>query len=234
MITRNTLREEYKTHKLEIEKLNGYFYYLIYRPLSFYITPVFIKKNIHPNYVTLITLALVVFMPIALLFKDISFLLIALLSFSYSVLDCVDGTFARNTGKTSVLGMYLDSIFGKLHLIMMIFMPFFLSDSYMFISENIWLFLVFFSALFFVWGSDARLYFKLNIAFDKKSVIYGRSIYYSVFVSLIDLFPFFILAGEFIGYEFVSIAVFLYFSSIFVATHLVVIKNCLMIDKNKG
>lgn len=231
MITREELKSEYAIGKQETEKLNGFFYYLIYRPLSFYITPLIMNLGIKPNAVTFLTLLLVLMMPVSLIYESSSYLIIAFLGILYCILDCVDGTIARHMGLSSPLGMYLDSIFGKLYQIMLIFLILVLEYQATGAFNHIHVILCVASALMFIWASDARCYYKLNIRKNSLSIMSGKGLAYSIFVSSIDLLPFAIILGHFVGFMLISYLVFGYYLSVFVGTQISIITGCVNDDQ---
>jgi phosphatidylglycerophosphate synthase len=79
---------------------------LLYRPLSFVLTPLFVRLGIGATTVTVVALALVLCLP-ALALRG-SVLQVGLVAIVIAVLDCVDGNIARATGTTSRVGHYLD------------------------------------------------------------------------------------------------------------------------------
>lgn len=231
MVTREELKSEYAIGKQETEKLNGFFYYLIYRPLSFYITPLIMNLGIKPNAVTFLTLLIVLLMPVSLIYENSSYLIIAFLGILYCVLDCVDGTMARHMGLSSSLGMYLDSVFGKFYQIMLIFLILALEYQAKSTFNHIHVILSVASALMFFWASDARCYYKLNIKKNSLSIMSGKGRAYSIFVSSIDLLPFAIILGHFVGFMLISYLVFGYYLSVFVGTQISIITGCVNADQ---
>jgi phosphatidylglycerophosphate synthase len=226
MVTREELKSEYVLGKQENEKLSQFFYYLIYRPLSFYITPLILYLGIKPNAVTFLTLSIVLLMPVSLIYENSSYLIIAFLGVFYCVLDCVDGTMARHMGLSSRLGMYLDSTFGKFYQIMLIFIILALEHQVTGIFNQIHVILCVASALMFFWASDARCYYKLNLKKNSLSVMSGKGLAYSIFVSSIDLLPFAIIFGHFVGFMLISYLVFGYYLSAFIGTQISIITGC--------
>ena len=53
--------------------------------------------------------------PLSVYISNKSYIFVACLGIIYCVLDCVDGTIARNQNISSSFGMYMDSLFGKLY-----------------------------------------------------------------------------------------------------------------------
>ena len=83
--------------------------YLIYRPISIWLTPGFIASGISATGATAIGLALTLaLVPAALLGGERAYLLVAGLVFCNHVVDCVDGNIARTTGRSSGAGALLD------------------------------------------------------------------------------------------------------------------------------
>ncbi|MBI5330538.1 MAG: CDP-alcohol phosphatidyltransferase family protein [Betaproteobacteria bacterium] len=82
---------------------------LIYRPLSFPLTLVFLALRWSPTQVTLLGLACALALPwLAWRGGEDALLLVGLLGVLFCVLDCVDGNLARVTGRSSRLGGYAD------------------------------------------------------------------------------------------------------------------------------
>jgi len=102
-----------KRHKEVNQNLLGY---IIYRQISFVLTPLFLKYSISANSVTYLTLFIVLVLPfMALVGGRYGYIHIALLCFIYHCLDYVDGNIARVTKTSSRFGMYIDSLFGNLY-----------------------------------------------------------------------------------------------------------------------
>lgn len=84
---------------------------LIYRPLSFLITPLFLSLSVSASAVTLISLILGLSLPLLALFGGTSGAwFVALLATLWVILDCVDGNIARVTGTSSPAGRYFDFV----------------------------------------------------------------------------------------------------------------------------
>ncbi|UJZ87813.1 CDP-alcohol phosphatidyltransferase family protein [Heyndrickxia coagulans] len=87
--------------------------YYVIRPLSFFVTWLFLKVKINANLATIISMIIgvigsFIFIPNGFFFHLIGAILINL----WIVLDCVDGNIARFTKKTSTFGMFLDGLSG--------------------------------------------------------------------------------------------------------------------------
>jgi phosphatidylglycerophosphate synthase len=89
--------------------------YLLYRPISIWLTPAFIAAGFSATGVTVLalvpTLALV---PAALLGGERAYLTVAALVLCHHVLDCVDGNVARTTGRSGGAGALLDGFCDQL------------------------------------------------------------------------------------------------------------------------
>lgn len=82
---------------------------LLYRPLSLLLTPPLAAAGVPPNAVTLLGLACALLLPwCALVGGSSGALLVGGLGIACCVLDCVDGTLARVTGRVSPEGARLD------------------------------------------------------------------------------------------------------------------------------
>ena len=83
--------------------------YLVYRPLSFYLTPLFLRLGVPVTGVTLLSLGIALTMTFfAWRGGAGAYWVVAGLGFLYHVMDCVDGNMARTTGRTTKLGGILD------------------------------------------------------------------------------------------------------------------------------
>ncbi|MBM3299854.1 MAG: CDP-alcohol phosphatidyltransferase family protein [Deltaproteobacteria bacterium] len=90
--------------------------YLVFRQLSFLITPLFAARFSSPTHVTLASLSVALAMPLVPWFGIPSaFWLVAILSFLSQLLDFVDGDLARVQRSTSAIGKYLDSFTGIMY-----------------------------------------------------------------------------------------------------------------------
>lgn len=148
------------------EKKYGFFMYLIYRPLSFYLTPLFLSLSFSANAVTLIGLVLAICLPVIAIFGgQFAFIYVSIVGFSYLVLDCVDGNIARITEKGGFLGQYLDSLTGIIFWTMLYSSIGILVENegngIGFISSN-GLLLGLLAAILDILGRESRNYIKLN------------------------------------------------------------------------
>jgi phosphatidylglycerophosphate synthase len=83
--------------------------YLIYRPLSFYVTPLFLRLGVPILSVTLTSGVLAALMlAIAIRGGAHAYLYVAAIGFTFHVLDCVDGNMARTVGRPSRFGGLVD------------------------------------------------------------------------------------------------------------------------------
>ena len=84
---------------------------LIYRPLGNILAFVLLRLSVKANQVTLTGLVLALSLPfIALNRPENGYIVVGLLGFLISTLDCVDGTIARMTKQEGVFGRYLDAV----------------------------------------------------------------------------------------------------------------------------
>ncbi|MBW2382736.1 MAG: CDP-alcohol phosphatidyltransferase family protein [Deltaproteobacteria bacterium] len=83
--------------------------YLIYRPLSIYLTLPFLALRVPILAVTLSSLALsIVMLGVAWRGAPDAYLWVAGLGFTFHVVDCLDGNMARTTGQSSRFGALVD------------------------------------------------------------------------------------------------------------------------------
>lgn len=108
--------------------------YLILRPLSFYITPLFITIRVSPNIVTFLGfLSLVMGLTFVLLgsLSYVNFIIGSILINLYSLIDAVDGNLARFQDRTSKVGEFFDWL---LYISQHIFLPICLGTGLYFFS----------------------------------------------------------------------------------------------------
>lgn len=92
---------------------------LLFRPLSFWVTPLFARAGFTPSGVTWLSLALSICLPLAAVFGgERAHWLVFGAGFACQVLDCVDGNLARATGRSSAYGQMLDLVIGQLYWIL--------------------------------------------------------------------------------------------------------------------
>jgi len=83
--------------------------YLLYRPVSFWVTPLFLELGISATAVTLTAGALSALLPlVAWRGGAHAYLVIAVIALVVHVMDCVDGNIARTSGRASGVGALLD------------------------------------------------------------------------------------------------------------------------------
>ena len=94
------------------EEIQGdFFFFLIYRPLSFYITPIFLRLGVSPTAATLFGGVLALTMAtVAWRGGEYAYLGVAILGLCVHLMDGVDGNIARTTGRSSNLGASLDCL----------------------------------------------------------------------------------------------------------------------------
>ena len=103
------VRASYTPEKAWAEMQGDLLCYLVYRKLSFYVTPPLLRLGVPIMAVTLGSLAIALGMAaVAARGGERAWLAVAALGFLYHVLDCVDGNMARTTGRTSRLGAIVD------------------------------------------------------------------------------------------------------------------------------
>ena len=115
--TRYTLedvRRSYPPEKAWAEMEGDFPAWLIYRPLSFHVTPLFLRLRIPIFAVTLSSGVLALAMPLVAGWGGPhAYLGVAALGLAFHVLDCVDGNMARTTGRSSRLGGLLDGVIDR-------------------------------------------------------------------------------------------------------------------------
>ena len=110
------IADSYDTSKAEYERNFQPLAYYVCRPLSYWITIPLLHFSITANSVTLTSLLIAAIIPVwAAIGPDPAYAWVALLSFLFWVLDCVDGNIARVTGAASRLGRILDDYAGEIY-----------------------------------------------------------------------------------------------------------------------
>lgn len=105
------VRASYSPPKAEDERRHEPLAFLVYRPLSFPITPLFLAAGFSADAVTVLSVILAVSLPVlALAGGAAAWPAVVALALAVQVLDCVDGNIARTTGRTSAIGGMLDSL----------------------------------------------------------------------------------------------------------------------------
>ena len=172
------IKRSYNKEKIAKDKKNlvGY---LVYRPISFYLTPIFLTVSLSANAVSLIGLFLSLSLPVVSVFGGaFAYLYVALLSFSCVVLDYVDGNVARTTGSSQPLGQYLDSFWGKVYWVMLCTSIGLLlqygNDLGRFFDKG-GCTIALLTAFLDVFGRESRLYVKLYLADSAPEFISGEA-----------------------------------------------------------
>ena len=189
------IKNSYDKKKLIKEKKNDFFMYLIYRPISFYFTPPFLKLKISANIVSLMNLFICLLLPAsAFINSSLSFVYIAILTFFYFILDCVDGNIARITQKSTPLGQYLDSFAGKLFWISLYSSIGLLTT---FQEKNLfgkWGVVVgLLAGIFYIFGRESRAFVKFNFSQHFPKSFLDRISFLSIFLSSVELAPFMLI-----------------------------------------
>src|SRR5476651_2342469 len=103
------IRRTYSPAKAREEWFGDWASALIYRPLSFCVTPLFIRLGFSAQMVTLLSLMIGLSLPLIAIFGGGTALWwVAGLATVWVVLDCVDGNIARLLQTASRSGHYLD------------------------------------------------------------------------------------------------------------------------------
>ena len=103
------VRASYTPAKRQDELENEFAYFLIYRPLSMWLTPPLLAVGVSASQVTALSLLLALAMPFAAAYAGTpAYALLGGLVIAFHVLDCVDGNIARTSGRTSAPGALFD------------------------------------------------------------------------------------------------------------------------------
>lgn len=106
-----SVQDSYTAAKRQSELRTEPLAFMLYRPLSFWITPFFLWAGCSANAVTTLGLAIAFGMPLAAVFgANSGCILVTSIALIIQVLDCVDGNIARTQKRPSKLGKMLDGI----------------------------------------------------------------------------------------------------------------------------
>lgn len=107
--TLEDVRRSYTEDKAWAEMSGDLPAYLLYRPLSFYLTLPLLRRGVTATSVTLVSGLLALCMvPLAWWGGTHAYVLVAGAALLFHVLDCVDGNLARTLGASSLLGAVID------------------------------------------------------------------------------------------------------------------------------
>lgn len=107
------IRQSYTSEKARHDLMGQLWLYLVWRPISFYLTPLFINLGFSANAVTglgLITLICGLIFILSGATSPFNFIIGATLVSISRVLDCIDGNIARFRGQSSKFGALFDFI----------------------------------------------------------------------------------------------------------------------------
>jgi phosphatidylglycerophosphate synthase len=108
--TVDDIRRSYTPAKAREEWYGDWPSALIYRPLSFILTPILLSLSVSASMVTLLSLALGLALPLIALYGGReSVWMVATAGTAWMILDCVDGNIARVTETSSLAGRYFDA-----------------------------------------------------------------------------------------------------------------------------
>ena len=194
-MNRETLKDCYRREKADEEKRREFFAYAIYRPLSFLVTPLFLRAGFSATGVSLLVLALSASMPaVALARPERAYLWLALISFCCLLLDCVDGNVARARKASSSSGRYVDSVVGKAYQVLShVSLGLVAAHEVPRLHQGYWLSLALATALLYVWSRESRSYSKLYLFGGDEVFAAGSFGVKHVIPSLPDLLPFALL-----------------------------------------
>lgn len=219
-MTRQALRDLYAGPKSEREMRTDFFVWALYRPLSFAITPAFLRIGASATNVTVLNLLLACLMPVvALLAPDQAHVGLALITFSCIVLDCVDGNIARATGSGSALGQYLDSLVGKAYYLLLVTaLAIVAAGEVPQVGLGYWLAGALAASVLKIWGRESRAYCRLNFSHAEVPFATGPVGWQQILFSAAKLVPFGLLALGSVGMSWLllmalllmSLAVFLH------------------------
>jgi phosphatidylglycerophosphate synthase len=190
-VTRADLKAHYAGEKEEHEKRTEFFTWLLYRRVSFVLTPPFLRAGMSPNQVSMVGLLVSLLMPLAAFLDPAhAHFWIAGLAVTTLLLDCVDGNMARHLGVSSRLGQYVDSIAGKVYIVSLLLgLGMVAQRDAPGIGMSSWLLVSMAGAFIFIWGRESRAYFKLYLSDTAESMVAGELGWQHLVLGLTDLLP---------------------------------------------
>jgi phosphatidylglycerophosphate synthase len=103
------VRASYGTNKRWSELEGDLPSFLLYRPVSFWLTPLFLRLGITATAVTLTAAVLSALLPAVAWYGGTrAYAAVAVIALVVHVMDCLDGNIARTSGRTSGVGALLD------------------------------------------------------------------------------------------------------------------------------
>jgi phosphatidylglycerophosphate synthase len=112
------IRQSYTTEKARHDLIGWLWGYLVVRPISFHVTPLFINLGFSANAVTVLALITVICGLIFILSgatSPLNFIVGATLVNIYYLVDCIDGNISRFQGQSSEFGALFDCIVALIH-----------------------------------------------------------------------------------------------------------------------
>jgi len=110
-VTVSDVRRSYTSEKARMDLISHLWLYLVLRPLSFYITPLFINLGFSANAVTALGLLPLIGGLVFILLgaaNPFNFIIGAVLMNIWLLFDCIDGNVARTQGQSSTFGELFD------------------------------------------------------------------------------------------------------------------------------
>ena len=105
------IRRSYPPEKARAEARGEFLAYILFRPVSFYVTPFLILAGFTANGVTALGMVVAGLLPLAAGFGGAhAYAWVAGLLLVHQVLDCADGNVARTSGRPTILGAMLDGV----------------------------------------------------------------------------------------------------------------------------
>jgi phosphatidylglycerophosphate synthase len=138
------------------------------------VTPAFLATGLTATGITVVGMLLALSMPaVALTGLAHAYMVVALSSACWMVIDCVDGNIARLTQSTSLVGQYVDSLGGRLHyLCLNVSIAILAARETTALDQGYWLSLALAASLIRIWNRGSRADFKLQLA--DKSYSFAR------------------------------------------------------------
>ena len=103
------VKEGFTDEKRQEERRSHLPAHIVYRPLSFWITPLFLKSGFSANAVSVFSMLVALSMPVTAQWGGVyAYVMVAVLGVFFEILDCVDGNIARMLKTSGRVGDMLD------------------------------------------------------------------------------------------------------------------------------
>jgi phosphatidylglycerophosphate synthase len=114
--TSHDVRQSYSSEQKIDEMQTQWITYILYRPISFRLTPLLLNLEVTPNQLGMVNLILSLCLPAAAFLPfETGLTVIMVIVFISALFDAMDGDIARAGNMTSIRGQYFDFVTDQLH-----------------------------------------------------------------------------------------------------------------------